>query len=214
MEGSLVGDWGTLAVSDKVLFSTAINRFIAAAASAYRATEVPEAAEVARWLAEHANGHYPIEAGRPPATRHLDTILSAHDLHPLARTLGTGLKNLDWTEGELPMPATFKGQYAFVTLIGEGTAEPDERLYFGLYLQAPSAHYPSHWHRAEELYYVLSGTASWQQGAGMPARRPPGTLIHHRPDEPHVMETHAEPLLAMWAWIGDLSPSTYRIVDT
>ncbi len=188
-----------------------INRFVAAAAAAYRATGDAEAIGVARLLDEHAGAAFHAEAAEPPATRHLETILAASDLHPVARTLGTSLKDLNWTEGELPMPASFNGNFAFVTLIGEGTSVPDDRFYFGLYTQVPGAYYPSHWHRAEELYYVLSGSASWQQGKGKLAVKPSGTLIHHAPDEPHIMETHAAPLLAMWAWIGDLSPGTYRI---
>ncbi len=193
--------------------STAINRFVAAAAEAYEATGVPQAVGVAKMLREHHGQAYAMEPGRPPATRHLAAILNDADLHPVAKVLGPAIRDLDWTEGTLPMPASFKGKYAFVTLIGEGTSIPDDRLYFGLYMQAPATYYPSHWHRAEELYYVLSGTASWQQGKGVLSPKPPGTLTHHAPDEPHVMETYDIPLLAMWAWIGDLSPDSFRIVS-
>ena len=188
-----------------------LKRFVAAAAEAYRQTGHPEAIGVAKLLDEHRNSVFRVEPGDPPATRYLDAIVAAADLHPVAISLGSAIKSLDWTEGDLPMPASFKGRYAFVTLIGEGTSVPDDRFYFGLYMQAPQTYYPSHWHRAEELYYVLSGTASWQQGNGTLTGKSPGTLIHHAPDEPHVMETHVAPLLAMWAWIGDLSPGTYRI---
>lgn len=128
------------------------------------------------------------------------------------RVLRGGLTDLDWTEGNLPVPASFKGRYAFVTLIGAGTPVPDDRFYFGLYVQAPDTYYPSHWHHAEELYYVLSGTALWQQGKSSLTPKPPGTLVHHAPDEPHIMQTGVAPLLAMWAWIGDLSDS-YQIAD-
>ncbi|MEZ5923038.1 MAG: dimethylsulfonioproprionate lyase family protein [Hyphomicrobiaceae bacterium] len=188
-----------------------INRFVAAAAAAYRETGVRQAGQVADLLAAHEKAAFSIVPATAPATRHLDSILNAGDLHPAARPLGSAIKILDWTEGELPMPISFKGKFAFVTLIGEGTSVPDDRFYFGLYMQAPNAYYPSHWHRAEELYYVLSGTASWQQGTSQLAPKPPGTLIHHGPDEPHIMETHGAPLLAMWAWIGDLDPKSYRI---
>lgn len=192
--------------------TSALNRFIAAAADAYRESGVAQAIEVARLLGEHAGGAYVIDAAHPPAATHLDTILASTDLHAIAKPLGHGLKELDWTEGTLPVPASFKGRYAYVTLIGEGTSRPDPRFYFGLYLQAPETYYPSHWHRAEELYFVLSGTALWQQGATKLSPKPPGTLLHHAPDEPHIMQTGAAPLLAMWAWIGDLSDS-YQIAD-
>lgn len=186
-----------------------INRFVAAAAEVYHATGNAEAVKIASWLREHAGRRYAIEAGNPPAAGHLDTILAARDLHAAARGLGPAIKTLDWTEGALPMPASLRSRYCFVTLIGEGTAVPDDRLFFGLYIQAPGTYYPAHWHHAEELYYVLSGTASWQQGDQVPRPKPPGTLIHHLPDEPHIMETHGEPLLAMWTWFGDLDPDSY-----
>lgn len=189
-----------------------LTRFIAAATEAYRRTGVAQAIEVARLLDEHAGGAYAIEAAHPPAAAHLDAILASTDLHAVAMPLRLVLKDLDWTEGTLPVPASFKGRYAYVTLIGEGTSRPDPRLYFGLYLQAPDTYYPSHWHHAEELYFVLSGTALWQQGATTLTPKPPGTLVHHAPDEPHVMQTGAAPLLAMWAWIGDLSDS-YQIAE-
>jgi dimethylpropiothetin dethiomethylase len=190
-----------------------VSRFITAAAAAYRKTGVAEAVSIARMLDEHPGRTYLETRARPPATRCLDTVLDAAGLHPVAKALGTAIKDLVWTEGKEPMPASFKGRYAYVTLIGEGTEAPDDRLYFGLYLQAPQTYYPSHWHRAEELYFVLSGTALWQHGTGVLSPKKPGTLIHHAPDEPHVMETRSEPLLAMWAWIGDLRPGSYRIVD-
>jgi dimethylpropiothetin dethiomethylase len=193
--------------------SAAVGHFITTAAAAYRATGIAAAISVARMLEDHAGGSYLKNPTQPPATRHLDAVLDAADLHTVAQALGPAIKDLGWTEGELPMPASFQGRYAYVTVVGAGTEAPDDRFYFGLYLQAPHTYYPSHWHRAEELYYVLSGTASWQRGSGALTPKPTGSLIHHAPDEPHVMETHGKPLLAMWAWIGDLRPGSYRIVD-
>lgn len=192
--------------------SLAVNRFVAAAAETYRQAGIEQAREVARLLDEHAGARFAISAASRPATAHLGAVRDAADLHPVARELGPALASLDWTEGTLPVPTSFKGRYAYVTLIGEGTSRPDDRLYFGLYLQVPQTYYPSHWHRAEELYVVLSGTALWQQGTTKLTPKPPGTLVHHAPDEPHVMQTEVAPLLAMWAWIGDLSDS-YQIAD-
>jgi mannose-6-phosphate isomerase-like protein (cupin superfamily) len=199
-------------MSDPSTRAAAINRFVAAAADAYRATGNPRAIELAGMLSEHRNGTYPIEVGRPALTKHLDAVLAAADLHPVARALGSAIKELNWANTRFVMPPSFQGKYIALTLIGEGTTAPDERFYFGLFLQEPNSYYPSHWHRAEELYYVLSGTALWQQGETKLTPKPPGTFIHHAPDEPHIMQTHDAPLLAMWAWIGDLSPGTYRIV--
>jgi mannose-6-phosphate isomerase-like protein (cupin superfamily) len=69
-------------------------------------------------------------------------------------------------------------------------------------LLGPAAHYPSHAHRAEELYLVLSGTADWQRGDEPFAARRPGAVIIHASSEPHAMQTAQEPLLALYLWRG------------
>lgn len=195
------------------LNSISFGRFVSAAAAAYRATGVPEAIGIGDRLDGHARKAIDVEAGATPATVHLAAACAAPDAHPAVAALGPTIANLPWTEGTLPVPKFFKNRYAYTVLVGPEGPIADPELYFGLYLQAPDAYYPKHWHLAEELYYVLSGTAEWQQGSGPSAPKPPGMLVHHRSNEPHIMQTRAEPLLAMWAWIGDLRDGTYRIED-
>lgn len=190
-----------------------LESFLHAAAAAYRSTGVPEAAGIAERLEGHAGRAFVGEPGATPATAHLAAACAHPDAHPALAELGPAIANLPWTEGVLPVPAFFKNRYAYTVLVGPEEPIADPELYFGLYLQAPNSYYPKHWHLAEELYFVLSGTAEWQQGSAPGAPKPPGTLVHHRSNEPHIMQTRAEPLLAMWAWIGDLRDGTYRIED-
>jgi dimethylpropiothetin dethiomethylase len=189
-------------------------RFLAEAARTLGGSGRPEAVDMADRLRRHAAAaSYTVgdAHARPPVLAHLGAALALADRHPLVDLLAPVVHGLDWTEGDLPVPASFRGRYAFVTLVGEGTPIPDDSCYFGLYLQAPATHYPSHWHAAEELYMVLSGTALWQLGTAPFAARPPGSQVLHRSYDPHAMDTQAEPLLAMWSWTGDLRAETYEI---
>lgn len=189
-----------------------LEAFFHAAAAAYRKTGVPEATVVAERLEGHAGRPFVAEpTDRPPAIAHLSAACAAADAHPVLAALGPAIHRLPWTEGELPVPASFKGRYAYAALIGPGLPIADKSMYFGLYLQSPDSYYPNHWHLAEELYYVLSGTAEWRQGASPLAAKPSGTLVQHKSNVPHAMQTRTPPLLAMWAWIGDLREGTYRI---
>jgi mannose-6-phosphate isomerase-like protein (cupin superfamily) len=196
--------------------SKQLGEFLQAAAGAYRKSGHPDAVRVASWLDEHAQrGVKVAPAGPPPiATPHLKTVADSAGRHAAIRPIADDLARFDWTVGDLAVPAGLSDHFAFVTFVGDDTPNLDPRLFFGLFLIAPDTHYPLHWHLAEELYFVLSGAAHWEQGDGIFRPKSPGTLIHHRPNEPHAMATGEEPLLAMWSWYGDLRPDTYRVDAT
>lgn len=89
---------------------------------------------------------------------------------------------------------------------------PCSNIFFGFLLQAPHTYYPPHVHKAEEFYFVLSGTAVWQRGREWQVR-PPGSFIHHGSGVVHAMQTHHEPLLALAAWISDLNSELVIVRD-
>lgn len=98
---------------------------------------------------------------------------------------------------------------AFAEIIGPKAplTEPNSRL--GFTLMAPHTFYPMHAHPAVELYLVVSGHAAWLS-PGTEEVVPPGGFVLHRTALPHAMRTTDEPLLALYAWQGDLdSPSVY-----
>ena len=111
------------------------------------------------------------------------------------------------------MPAGFKGRYSFCELVRPEAPVRAPDVCFGAYLQFPDTWYPLHWHAAEELYFPLSGTALWTRDGVRDRAEPPGTLIRHGPHERHATRTGAEPLLALWAWTGDLDFASYGIED-
>ncbi|MBK5242740.1 MAG: cupin domain-containing protein [Clostridium sp.] len=74
----------------------------------------------------------------------------------------------------------------------------------GLFLLGPNRLYPEHCHPASEMWVVLSGTAQWKRGSELWQTRNPGEYFIHTENQAHAMKTLDEPLLALWAWTGEL----------
>ena len=87
----------------------------------------------------------------------------------------------------------------------------NKQLRFGLLLQDPNIIYAKHQHAAEELYLVLSGIASWSVDDEEAKEKDEGEFIHHAENQPHQMNTNHDPLLAIWAWLGDIGAESYSI---
>ena len=79
-----------------------------------------------------------------------------------------------------------------------------DKVLVGLFLMGPNKLYPEHFHPASEMWVVLSGKAWWKRGEEEWKIREPGEYFFHSSNESHAMETMGEPLLALWAWTGDL----------
>lgn len=139
--------------------------------------------------------------------------------HPSCQSLIEVLKELATELKWVPSPENYispefaKG-FAYTQLVGHAHRKVESALYesnkvaLGFSIQAPGYFYPPHYHKAVEFYTPLTGTAVWQLGANEPKPQPPGAHIFHDSDVPHAMETTEEPLLTIWAWIGDLKSPT------
>jgi quercetin dioxygenase-like cupin family protein len=90
---------------------------------------------------------------------------------------------------------------AFAEIIGPEAPFQSDSVCLGLTLIGPETVYPPHRHPAIELYYVVGGTATWTLN-GIAHDNPPGTYILHPSQGIHAMQTHAEPLLAVYTWSG------------
>jgi quercetin dioxygenase-like cupin family protein len=90
---------------------------------------------------------------------------------------------------------------AFAEIIGPEAPFRSDSVCLGLTLIAPQTLYSAHRHPAVELYYVVTGTAAWTLN-GVTQEHPPGTYILHPSQAIHAMETHAQPLLAIYSWSG------------
>ena len=147
-----------------------------------------------------------------PVLKHLSATLFLPGAHTFTADINAVAVHLPW--GKLaahpPSGVTAPGR-TFCQIIGPEGLIKDDGFRMGVYFQAPNVFYPSHWHKAEEVYFVLSGTALWQKDKGRFSEQGPKTLIHHQPSQPHAMRTQKEPLLALWAWVGDIGFESYEI---
>jgi hypothetical protein len=151
-------------------------------------------------------------AANPAAQRHLPYILAeAGPCAAVTAALAPVWQDMNWhyhypERDDAPGLAT---DIAFAELVGPEAplAAPDIRM--GFTLIGPHIVYPAHAHPAQELYIVLSGRALWTQ-SGRPSWRDPGAVIVHASEEPHAMQTGAEPLLALYSWRGAIdAPARY-----
>jgi hypothetical protein len=149
-----------------------------------------------------------------PSTRYLDAALAAGDNatdHLLAAIRSVAF-HLPWrySYARRSDAPGLQNNMAFAEIIGPAAPYVSERVCLGLTLIGPNTFYPPHWHPAIELYYVAAGEATWTAN-GLSRRNPPGTFILHGPKVIHAMQTHQEPLLAVYTWSGEdiRSPSVY-----
>jgi mannose-6-phosphate isomerase-like protein (cupin superfamily) len=144
-------------------------------------------------------------AAHLPVLVHLPAALAAGG--SLGRALGHVLPYLPWRRTYAGMPGLegFLRGYGYAELVGPGGPVRTEDLRLGVLLLGPGTLYPLHRHPAEEIYLVVSGAADWRRGGGHFRPRPAGSLVYHPPGEPHAMRTAGEPMLAVYAWTGDVA---------
>lgn len=64
-------------------------------------------------------------------------------------------------------------------------------------------YYPAHHHAAEELYFIVSGSATFDAEGLETVRLMPGQTRHHKPNQLHSMTTKDSPVLTYILWKGD-----------
>jgi hypothetical protein len=141
-----------------------------------------------------------------PSTRHLDAAFKAgstltSDLLAAIRPVAF---DLPWrySYAKRDDAPGLEDNMAFAEIIGPKAPFKSSSVCLGLTLIGPETLYPSHAHPAIELYYVAAGTATWIAD-GIPSRNPPGAYILHPSQIVHAMQTHREPLLAVYSWSGE-----------
>lgn len=156
---------------------------------------------------EPADACPPAAAPSLPVVRHWDDALAGGG--DLARALAPLAGQLRWHQtyrADPPSPR-FLDEYGYSDIVGLGTAVPtllrSEELALGLLMLGPEIVYPPHVHPAEELYLPL-GPAEWWRDGGDWEPRSAGEVVHHAPNVPHATRTGAEPLAALYLWIGEI----------
>ncbi len=119
---------------------------------------------------------------------------------------------LHWRQaGFGKLPENLSQEISVTEFIGPDGIFENPNVRIGLLLQSPEIHYPRHWHIAEELYYIISGTANWAADDEKEKLYQPGNFVHHMSGQTHNMTTCSEPLLALWGWTGDIDGASYSI---
>jgi dimethylpropiothetin dethiomethylase len=130
----------------------------------------------------------------------------------LTRCLVTCADSLSWREaGFGKLPKEFSKRIFASELIGPNGLFESTNIRIGLLIQHEQIAYPKHWHEAEELYLILNGNAYWNIDDDPAVLCSPDSFVHHKSHQPHSMATQAEPLLALWGWIGDIDGKSYSI---
>ena len=81
----------------------------------------------------------------------------------------------------------------------------NDKIAFGMLLIGPGRHYPPHSHPAREIYLTVTGGAEWRREDEARRIRPAGEFIHHTPHQTHETRTMDQPLLALYAWQGEIA---------
>lgn len=134
-----------------------------------------------------------------PRTGALDALTACQDALPWRRP-GFG-----------HLPVAVAGRIHVAEIVGPQGMLAHDRIRFGVLMQDARHAYPSHRHAAEELYVTLAGTAWWRADETAPSCHGPGAFIHHRPWQPHAMETGPEAMLALWGWTGQIDGGSYSL---
>lgn len=145
---------------------------------------------------------------------------SAPHCEPLMAALADTYQSLRWvTVPDDYMGVAFARNFAYTQLIGSpidddlGTVYGSGKIAAGFSLQAPDLFYPPHFHSAVEFCGILSGLAQWQSYYNPPVFHPPGAHLFHPTEVAHAMQTLDEPLLAVWAWTGEMGAPVKIDVD-
>lgn len=100
---------------------------------------------------------------------------------------------------------------AYVEFMGPDGMLYSDQVRLGIYWHDRHTFYPRHRHEAVELYHIVSGTGFWQHVTDTWTPRPPNSYVLHQANEDHATKTGAEPLLALWSWLGDISFNSYSM---
>lgn len=157
-----------------------------------------------------------------PGCVHLDTVFDEGGYDPLIGRLLGGIRALSpylrWQRNpnynEQNVGERYYNNYGYCNLVGENGFVEATGVALGFFLMGRNLHYPAHYHPAAELYHVLSGRANWSQDHGPWAKRNPGSVIYHRSNENHSMQTNAETLFALYCWEGDETVSAQLTTAT
>ncbi len=171
-----------------------------------------EGAAAVQQVLERLAASQPTDPPRPhvlPATRYWEEGLAlAAEVAPgaLVSALRAAAPSFHWRQNPNyldKLDADYLAGYGFNELVGEVAPLRAEAMRLGILLIGPERHYPKHNHPAEEIYLPLTRALWWRSGEDWRAV-PPGEVIHHAPWREHATKTQDVPLVALYAWLGEI----------
>jgi len=155
------------------------------------------------------------EARALPATRHLSSLQNlpiSKNVSPIVDAIIAMQNDIYWQQNpnynDDLLGKGYMDNYCHCQLVGQKGFYQHPDILLGFYIQGSGLYYPDHNHPAKEVYTVLSGRAKWRQSFelnhGEWKEKPSGEFIFHESHEYHAMSCDAEPLIAMYAWHGDI----------
>lgn len=94
----------------------------------------------------------------------------------------------------------FLDRFGCYSLIGGGGAFQSAQMWAWVVYMPPGLYYPWHHHPGEELYLVLAGEAEFMAQGQPNVTLRPGDVSQHASNQPHAMQTHDHPVMAMVIW--------------
>jgi quercetin dioxygenase-like cupin family protein len=85
-------------------------------------------------------------------------------------------------------------------LIGKDGAYISTQMFAWVVYMPAHLHYPWHHHPAEEMYLVIAGEAEFMREGASPEVLRAGDTCFHASNQPHAMETHDHPVMALVMW--------------
>lgn len=117
-----------------------------------------------------------------------------------------GLKDY-WQWGQTytqdQMGLDFINAYGWAEIAGLKGPIKTDQFSLGILILDAHTHYPEHHHKATEWYLPLTDGAEWFDEDRGWRQEPNSSLIFHRSNILHAMQTHDSPLVALYLWSGE-----------
>jgi quercetin dioxygenase-like cupin family protein len=149
---------------------------------------------------------------KPKACAYLDNIFNTAVTHSLLYYFSMISAGLRWREAPKgKLGASMDDNHAFCEVVGPEGQLFSDQLRLGGFLLAPNTDYPHHAHVAEEIYLPIYGIGKWAINDSPYITKKAGDTVHIPSWTRHAIHTQKDPLLMLWAWVGDLDFSRYTI---
>ncbi|MGI9394565.1 MAG: dimethylsulfonioproprionate lyase family protein [Boseongicola sp.] len=94
----------------------------------------------------------------------------------------------------------FLSRFGCYCVVGDGGPFYSRQIRAWIVYMPPNLHYRWHHHVGEEMYLVVAGEAEFFRKGDPPETLKSGQTSEHKQNQPHAMETHDHPVLALVIW--------------